>query len=100
MPPQTILKAKIGDDADDDDDDARGTEARCHTLASCGNPGIMMTPEARRLGVLLVGRRVLGWVEGFGFWVVGFGLGLGCVLGGSVVGWLGWVVGWLVAVWW
>ena len=49
------------------DDDARGTEARCHALASCSNPG-MMTPEARKLGVL-------GWV---GCWV-------GCVFGGWVV---------------
>ena len=44
----------------------------------------MMTPEARRLGVL-------GWASGVGFGVGWFG---GSVLCGGV---LGWVVGWLVA---
>ena len=51
----------------------RGTEARCHAWASSGNPGMMMTPETRRLGVL-------GWVGGLG---VGW---LGCVLGGECRG--------------
>ena len=48
---------------DTDDDDARGTEARCHALASFGYPGIMMG-----LGCSV-------WVGGLGVWVVGLCVG-------------------------
>ena len=43
---------------------SKGTEARCHALASFGYPGMMMTPEARRLGVFgwVVGLAGRGWV--------------------------------------
>ena len=60
-------------------------------FASCGNPGMLMTPEARKLEVLgwASGVRLGGW---FGCWVVGL-----C----WVVWWFGGGVGWLVAVgWW
>ena len=56
----------------------------CHALASCGHPGMMMTPEARSLGVLgwASGVGLVGWV---GYWVVRC-----CV----VACWVGWWVSW------
>ena len=73
---------------------SRGTEPRCHALASSGSPTMMMTPETRRQGVTLWrlevtqarwwrqrhGGLVLGWASG-----VGLGGWAGCWVVRSVV---------------